>query len=355
MTTPDETVPAEPAVVPEEAAAQGEQQDAEAAAAAQLNAIRELATEIAKQAVLDFDPATIRKGTVTAIAAGAAPPTLSVQISGDTTATIAGVRYIDSYAPEAGDVVLIIKQGTDLVAIGEIAGQFSESDWTDASLAAGFSHNGNSGGNLRYRRIWDHGSWKIQWKGVVGRSSGTVVCTLPAGYRPANLRPTITARTAVGGANDVKIDFAVDGTVNLVGMGTTANAVSSHTHGVDITDNDHTHGVDITDNGHDHAIPESSHNHGSHSHVVNIDDNPHNHGGSTTLVGVTIDGNTNGETPNTSTHTHGGTDLTAVTINGTTDGTGVTINGDTGSGGGHSHDVDDPVWVSFNGIEYFLD
>ena len=340
MTTPDETVPAEPAVVPEEAAAQGEQQDAEAAAAAQLNAIRELATEIAKQAVLDFDPATIRKGTVTAIAAGAAPPTLSVQISGDTTATIAGVRYIDSYAPEAGDVVLIIKQGTDLVAIGEIAGQFSESDWTDASLAAGFSHNGNSGGNLRYRRIWDHGSWKIQWKGVVGRSSGTVVCTLPAGYRPANLRPTITARTAVGGANDVKIDFAVDGTVNLVGMGTTANAVSGHTHG-----------VNIDDNGHDHEVPG-----GYHAHAVHIDDNAHTHS-------IPDSTHTHG-TQTASTHTHGGTNGTAVTIDGATEDAGpvdgttltaVTIDGDTDSGGGHSHDVDDPVWVSFNGIEYFLD
>ncbi|MCX5535195.1 hypothetical protein OG785_32160 [Streptomyces sp. NBC_00006] len=111
MTTPDESGPVEPPVVPEEAAAQDVAADAEAAAAAQRDAIRELATEIAKQAILAFDPATVRKSAVTAIATTATPPTLSVQISGDTTTTIDGVRYIDSYAPVGGDTVLIIKAG----------------------------------------------------------------------------------------------------------------------------------------------------------------------------------------------------------------------------------------------------
>lgn len=63
-------------------------------------------------------------------------PTPGLRISGDTT-EIPGIRYIASYAPVVGDTVLVIKQGTDLVALGEIAGQFSDSTWTTATLGAG--------------------------------------------------------------------------------------------------------------------------------------------------------------------------------------------------------------------------
>lgn len=60
-----------------------------------------------------------------------------------------------------GDTVLVIKQGTDLVALGEIAGQFSDSTWTTATLGAGLLHSGNSNGSVRYRRDWDNGSFKL--------------------------------------------------------------------------------------------------------------------------------------------------------------------------------------------------
>lgn len=354
MTTPDETVPAEPPVSPDEAAVQDAAAEAEAAAAAQLQAIRELATEIAKQAVLDFDPATIRKGNVTAIATTAVPPTLSIQISGDTTTTIDGVCYMDSYAPEVGDVVEVLKQGTDLFALGEVAAQFSESGWTVVPLAAGFTHNGNSGGDVLVRRVWDHGSWKVQMQGVANRSSGTLIATLDAKYRPSARRPLLCTRTAVGGSNVVKMDVETNGQLLMVG-GTTApnggntSSESGHSHGME--NNDHDHGGGVSSEGsHTHGIANNDHNHGgdtgsTSSHRHSIPTTTHKHGnpadgepGGTTSV------NNHSHSIPTTTHKHGSP--TAGQPGGTT------------GAEAHLHTfaptVDDPVWISFNQIEFFL-
>ncbi len=349
MSTPDESVPPQPPVVPEEAAAQDAAQQAESAAAAQLSAIRELAGEIAKQAVLDFDPATIRKGTVTAIADTASPPTLSVQISGDTTTTIVGVRYMDSYTPVVGDTALIIKQGTDLCALGKIALNYTATGWTTVTLGAGFTHNGNGGGAVRYRRVWDNGSPKMQWRGVAGRSSGTTAVSIPlaSGFRPQNLVPLVVARTVVGGSNAVKLDFRTDGTVEVIG-GTTAPDAGT-TGGTTPNDVTHTHGQ------HEHDIAVSAHTHGSHEHVIsnsNAGNSGHTHGGAVPLSehahpNHNHSGTTNVETPAESTHFHGGT-------------TGArTPDGSSHNHGSHNHSfnptVDDPTWISFEGIEYFVD
>lgn len=370
MTTPDESVPAEPPVVPEEAAAQDAAAEAEQAAAAQLDAIRELATEIAKQTLLDFDPATIRKGAVTAIATTSAPPTLSVQISGDTTTTIDGVRYIEGYNPVVGDVVQFFKQGTDLIAFGKVAEQFSQSTWTLAPLGSGWSHNGNSGGNVMYRKVWDHGSPKMEWKGTAARSSGTAVLGTPldSTYRPAVLRPTTAARTGTGGANSVKLDFYPDGTVLMVGGATapsgtaaaasgTTGSESGHNHG--ITNNDHSHGGDTNSGGsHGHGIANNDHNHGSptgttsgHSHSIAT--TTHKHGSATDgEPGGTSSAGSHSHSIPTTTHKHG--DPTAGNDGGTSG-----TEAHSHSLGSHTHTVDitvtDPTWISFNGISYYLD
>lgn len=339
---PGESVPQEPPILPEETAAQDAAAQAAAAEAAQMDAIRELAAEIAKQAVLDFDPATIRKGVITAIADTSAPPTISVQISGDTTTTIDGIRYITSYAPVVGDTALIIKQGTDLVALGNIAAAFSATAWTTVTLGAGFSHNGNANGNVRYRKVWDHGSPKMQWRGAADRSSGTAAVSTPlaTGYRPLNRVSVVVARSATGGSNVVKLDFDTDGTVNMVGGQTAPN--NGTTGNTTPGDSTHNHGQ------HEHVISESTHQHPNHDHSISTtvhshggvhpapNDSPHNHGAST-----------GGSTAGDSTHAHSGT--TNVT----------TPNDSTHNHGSHNHSfnpaVDDPPWVSFNGIEYFID
>lgn len=349
MTTPSdpgETVPAEPPVSPDEAAVQDAAAEAEAAVAAQLQAIRELATEIAKQAVLDFDPATIRKGTVSSIASTAVPPTLGVQISGDTT-EIPGIRYIDSYAPEVGDTVLIIKQGTDLVALGEIAGQFSESAFTTVTLAAGFTHNGNANGNVEIRRVWDHGRWRVDMLGAANRSSGTLIATLDAKYWPLARRSLSATRTAVGGSNTVKIDVEPNGQMLMVG-GTTApnggstSTSSEHTH--QIQNSDHFHGDTSSEGSHTHGIANNDHNHGgdtgtTSSHKHSIPTTTHKHGSA-------ADGEPGGTTSVTN-HAH------SIPTSSHTHGTNGAL-----SDGAHAHTFDvtvvDPVWISFNQLSYFI-
>ncbi|MFJ4828386.1 hypothetical protein ACIP79_00370 [Streptomyces sp. NPDC088747] len=352
MSTPSdplESLPPVPPVVPEEAAAQGQAAEQQAAEAAQLDAIRELATEIAKQAVLDFDPATIRKGNVTGIADTSAPPTLSVQISGDATTTIDGVRYVDSYVPAVGDVALIIKQGTDLIALGRVAAAYSATAWTTVALGAGWSHNGNSNGNVRYRKVWDNGSPKMQWRGAAARSSGTVAVSTPlaSGFRPQSLVSVVVARAAAGGSNSVKLDFRTDGTVEMVGGTTSPDAGT--TGGTTPNEITHTHGQ------HSHDIEVSAHTHGSHEHGITATNSglsSHSHGGAVPNVDHfhpthNHTGTTNVETPNESTHFHGGS-------------TGPrTPDGSVHTHGSHDHSFDptvsDPSWVSFNDIEYFID
>lgn len=347
MTTPGsepgDTVPPDPAVTPEEAAAQAAQQAAAEAAAALNNQIRDLAAEIAKQTMMSFDPCTLRKGVVVSVQNTATPPTLTVTISGDTL-QIPGVVYYEHYVPQATDVVHLIKQGTDLVAIGKVAEQHTETAFSDVTLSGGFTHNGNGNGNLKIRRVWDNGVWRVDFQGSVARSSGTVIATgLDTKYRPTSAtRRTLTCARDATTQNSVKVDVGADGTLTMVGgptgtsstdpgdTGTTTPNDSAHTHGGN-TDgatpntNSHTHGASTGGfdygavshshggavatstfdlSNHDHSIANTDHNHGSHSHGV--PESSHNHGG----------------------HNH--------------------------TMGTHSHSGTDPVWISFNSQSYFL-
>lgn len=333
MTTPSDPqtpgenpVPVPPEPTPEQAAQAKAEADAAAAQAAQTEAIRALASEIAKQTMLDFDPATLRKGTVASIESGGTPPTVTVTLSGSTT-TIPGVRYLDSYAPVVGDTVIFLKQTSDVLIIGQIAVNFAESSFTTVALDNGNTHNGNGEGNFQIRRVWDHGAWRVDLVGGINYAGNNLVNALDSKYRPVNAtRRTVLCARSANGSNGVKVDFNADGTVVLVG-GTTTGASDTHNHG-----------------SHDHSIPDSSHTHGSHEHVIPNTD--HFHSGTTTVVsghehGIpntshSHSGTTNVETPNTSTHNHGGT------------------NGSTPNDDAHTHTVDDPLWVSFNGLHYYL-
>lgn len=83
--------------------------------------LRQLAAEMQKDS-LSFDPANLRKATVTAVSLASTPPTITVQLSGDTTVSIPNVRVHQSYlVPAVNDQALILKQGTDLLAWGTVA------------------------------------------------------------------------------------------------------------------------------------------------------------------------------------------------------------------------------------------
>src|SRR5688500_15432529 len=110
-------------------------------------------------------------------------------------------------------------------------------------------------------------------QGGVNRSSGTLIGNLEAKYRPVSAqRRTVLAARDANGSNVVKIDIEDSGNINLVG-GTTG----SHSHSVNITDNEHTH--EIRESEHVHPTHEHTVPGGHHRHTVNIDDNAHTHPG----------------------------------------------------------------------------
>jgi hypothetical protein len=265
-----------------------------------------LAKQIQESGALGFDPTTIVKGIVTAVNTTGSPPTVTINISGDTTTAIASIRILNNYSPVVGHTVLIAKQGADIVVLGHVAdlGGAAVSNgaggWVKATLAGG-SHNADSQGDVYYRRILDHGAWKMQWQGGWGVSGTVMVTALDAEYRPRVKRPLLAARQFSTGATACHMVFHTDGKVEMQGA---TQAINSGTVSGDIgfTDPiDNTTYVDPVDfstadatDGHSHGVV------GGHDHGV---------------VGG---------------HDH------------------------SFSGGAHTHPVTAPTWVSLNGLEYFL-
>lgn len=267
--------------------------------------IRSLAQQLLKSGQLGFEPSTLVKGVVTAFDFLGSPPTLTVEISGDTTVSISNVRVINTYSPQVGHTVLLAKQGSDIVVIGHIAAVSAYKlgeDWVRATLTNG-SHGGNSNGDIYYRRILDHGSWKMQWRGGWNTSGTLMINTanaLTSEFRPSSKRSVLCARHIQTGATAAQWDFHSDGRVELVGSIQTANsAVATGDIG---TIGSHYHGIGAV-GSHSHPTPGTSANGG------------HDHGGGTS--------------------SNGGHDHPFY-------------------GGSHTHSVSSPTWVSLNGVEYFL-
>lgn len=80
--------------------------------------MRDFASVLASKQAPSVD---IVVGVVVATALGGSPPTISVQLSGDTTVTIPGVGFLAGYSPSVADNCLLFKRGTDLFAFGKIA------------------------------------------------------------------------------------------------------------------------------------------------------------------------------------------------------------------------------------------
>lgn len=268
---------------------------AELAAEAQL---RDLASQITRMSKLGFDPGTFRKGVIAAIAESTVPPTVSVNLSGDETTLISGIRILDNQTPVVGATALIAKQGSEVFLLGSIASvkangaptsQEQSTGWVKATLSNG-SHGG-TGSDVYYRRILDNGSWKVQWRGVWNTSGSVNMISggdaLPDSHQPSNYRSIACAREN-DGAVTTRMDFNADGTVTLhVASPNTFTASGSTTF-----DGSHSHSFSDYYSDGSVTLGNSTFNSGSHNHGV-------------------------------SSHSHG-------------------------------VDVDHPTWVSLNGVEYFL-
>src|SRR5687768_11097663 len=224
-------------------------------------------------AKLGFDPMTVRKGVVAAVADTTTPPTVSINISGDTTTLVSQVRTLNNYTPAVGQTVLIGKQGTEIFLLGAISATsptsvstFTDNGWIQATLTNG-SHNGNSNGNVYYRRVLDHGSWKMQWRGGWTTGGSDIMIdtadALDPDYRPTGHRTVPAARDLVGATN-VNIDFHTNGRVVVTGGVEPTNSATvslSGTTGSALTSSyvEHSHGGAV-------AISGITHNDGFHSH-----------------------------------------------------------------------------------------
>lgn len=120
-------MPNQPVPVPPELVAQQSRAVADKSNSITNTELRQLATELQKPQIT-FDPSTVLKGQVTAINSAVTPPTVTVLISGDTSTPIVDVRYSSLYYPHVNDVVLLLKQGTDLMVLCTIAGAFPGMD-----------------------------------------------------------------------------------------------------------------------------------------------------------------------------------------------------------------------------------
>ena len=222
------------------------------------------------------DPATschMTKGIVMSVSLSVNPPTVGIQLSGDTTTTIEGVRFLDSYSPVVGDVVQIIKQSSMLLIIGQIAvpnlspaGQ----GWVEPVLSANWATDAFD--TVRYRAVVDNGMIKIQLRGKINRTSGTPTTfwTMPAGLRPpVNLAPVIISRGWGGGAVSAQMQINANGTLVLEGYtaapaggNTGSSSPGTSTHG------GHQHWLSDWLGGPPKDFTPDPGN-GSHSHTVN--------------------------------------------------------------------------------------
>lgn len=266
--------------------------------AAQERELRELAAMISKMGKLDFDPMTVRKGVVASVNDFADPPTVSINISGDTNTLVSQVRTLNNYTPVVGQTVLVAKQGTEIFLLGSIA-SINPRSTTDATLTgngwikADLSNGSHGSGEhaVHYRRVLDHGSWKMQWRGLWNTSGSTTMIdsgdALDPNYRPTSYRAVVCARQSAG-AVTIRLDFNANGTVEVLtgtpGISSTSMGTSSANTSSTVS---HSHGGEV-------STSTITHNDGSHSHSVNS-------------------------------HSHGGLVL-----------------------------IDYPSWISLNGVEYFL-
>ena len=109
------------------------------------------------------------------------------------------------------------------------------SAWTTITLAAGFTHDGNSNGNCQYRLLNLYGEMHVELRGGLGIgytgpggaiANGAVFTNsaLPTAARPSSLRTTPGACSAASSTvTSLKIDAQTGGHLLAVGTNTTTD------------------------------------------------------------------------------------------------------------------------------------
>lgn len=157
--------------------------------------------------------------------------TLTVQIAGDTTNNIAGVRYFGHFAPKAGSQVWLDTDGVDVIAVGAVAGlggvvpvcRVYRS--TDLNVASSTTYTTVAWASSLYdtHNMWTSGT------DVVAPITGTYLvqatysfANLLGGYRSARIvsGSTTQAFSQYDSASSIAAPFTSLGTVCSVAKGT---------------------------------------------------------------------------------------------------------------------------------------
>lgn len=103
-------------------------------------------------------------------------------------------------------------------------------DWTNFSLASGFTGNGNSNGTPQFQVVNEYGSLKVNLQGGINITypSGTIAnggvwTTIPAIAQPNTGLRTCTAACSASSSTafSLKMDFSASGNASIVGPNTT--------------------------------------------------------------------------------------------------------------------------------------
>lgn len=225
--------------------------------------IRALAMQLTSMSTPDFQASALLKGTVVSSDFTVSPSIASITLMGSTT-VIDGVLIADNVTAVAGDVVNVTMQGTKIQITGRVAAAAGDNGgWTQATLSSGFTHNGDSQGNVEYRLIQDNGSAKMQWRGcaAISNANTTVVTGLDASLRPSVQRKLLGARGMGNGNSLLNIQFQFTTAGAVVISGGTYTSVTTDTASTVA----HSHGGTV-------ALSTITHDDGFHGHTYPLPD-----------------------------------------------------------------------------------
>jgi hypothetical protein len=155
----------------------------------------------------------------------------AVASDGTVTADSLKVRRMETYQnPLVGDVVVIGQSSSgNWITHGRLS-VGTETAWVKPTLATGFTHDGNTNGDVMYRLATIAGTRFMQWRGGLGityasnaiQNSGDFLsAAVAAALRPPSTRSLAAACSASTSSSlSLKIDARPDGQMRVVGTTT---------------------------------------------------------------------------------------------------------------------------------------
>lgn len=151
----------------------------------------------------------------------------------DGTVTADGLLYrrmVTYQAPAIGDVIAVTQSSNgNLLAWGRTSTGV-DTAWVKPTLATGFTHDGNTNGDVMYRLAIIAGTRFVQWRGGLGityasnsiqNSGDCLSAAVPAALRPPSTRSMTAACSASTSSTlSLKIDARPDGQLRVVGTTT---------------------------------------------------------------------------------------------------------------------------------------